>query len=148
MVKSRAKMSDAEKKAANQRSIASRRKNEYWTSEAYKQSQRRWRQKNPERMILQSTRTRAKKFGIPFDISLEDVPVPELCPVLGIPLFRGKGKLTNNSPSIDRKVPAKGYVKGNVLVISYRANRLKYDCTSSAELRAVADYVDQCAGLT
>lgn len=87
-------------------------------------------------------RARAKKLGLPFDITPEDCIPPEVCPILGIPLFRnhGENKPSANSPSLDRIVPSEGYVKGNVQVISQRANIMKNDA-SIEELRRFADWV-------
>jgi hypothetical protein len=66
--------------------------------------------------------------GLPFDIILEDLlPVPETCPVLGIPLIPGKGVNNPNAPSLDRLIPEKGYTKENVFWLSWRANRIKSD---------------------
>jgi hypothetical protein len=89
----------------------------------------RWRSENPLKYIYNATKNRAKKLGIPFNIDLSDVSVPAVCPVLGISLVRSKGKRTDASPSIDKMVPELGYVKGNVRVISMRANRIKNDGT-------------------
>jgi len=48
------------------------------------------------------------------------------CPVLGITFKRGiNGNPLDTSPTIDRIDNSKGYVKGNVVVISYLANRIK-----------------------
>lgn len=44
-----------------------------------------------------------------------------------------------NSPSLDRIEPDLGYVAGNAIVISNRANRLKSDATID-ELRAIASF--------
>ncbi len=53
------------------------------------------------------------------------------------------GELSHpDSPSVDKLIPALGYVKGNVAVISRRANQIKSDCTSGDELRQVADWLD------
>jgi len=72
---------------------------------------------------------RAKKKGRKFDLSPTEIPIiPEFCPVLGIPI-RTIGKLTDNSPTIDRIDNTKGYVKDNIRIISHRANRLKADAT-------------------
>ena len=46
--------------------------------------------------------------------------------------------------SFDRINPAKGYTKGNVRIISLRANRLKFDCVDPEELRRVANYIERC----
>lgn len=79
--------------------------------------------------IFHSAKCRAKKKGLPFAITIDDVVVPEVCPLLGIPLERGMKGFNANSPSLDRIIPEKGYVKGNVWVISMRANSIKRDAT-------------------
>lgn len=66
-----------------------------------------------------------------------------MCPVLDIPLILGAAPKSPNLPSIDRIRPERGYVKGNVAVISWRANHLKNDCVDEAELRKVADYMSR-----
>jgi len=68
-------------------------------------------------------------------------PLPEKCPVLGIPLVYGMNSRENRfaSPSLDRINSALGYIPGNVVVVSWRANSLKKDATPT-ELRALADY--------
>jgi hypothetical protein len=101
------------------------------------------RMANPCREMLVKAKHRAKKAGLDFNVGLEDVVIPKVCPVLGIPIIRGTGSRPSpNSPSLDRIDPAKGYVKGNVMVISNRANTLKNNA-SADELRKVADYVDK-----
>jgi len=82
---------------------------------------------------------RAKKRGVPFDLTVEDIVIPSHCPCLNIPLKKGIGERTDNSPSIDCIIPELGYVKTNVQVISWRANHLKSDGTRE-ELRKVADF--------
>lgn len=74
---------------------------------------------------------RAAQKGLEFTIDKEDVIIPDVCPLLGIPLIchRGKGSQQGNSPSLDRIDPTKGYIKGNVWVISNRANTLKNDAS-------------------
>ena len=95
----------------------------------------------PEYSMYLSAGRRARERGMEFNIELSDIVIPEKCPVLGIPLRKGLKVHANDSPSLDRVNSAKGYVKGNVCVISYRANTIKQDATSD-ELRAVADYMD------
>lgn len=87
------------------------------------------RERNPIRYIFNQARYRAKKRGIEFSIELEDIEVPENCPVFGIPLFFSEGRRTDNSYSLDRWDNAKGYVKGNVKIISWKANQYKGDMT-------------------
>ena len=97
-----------------------------------------WDLKNPERHMLHVTKGRAKKRGIPFNLTIEDIVIPKRCPILGLVLVCGRGRgRSDNSPSIDKIIPSKGYVKGNVWVISWRANRIKYDATPD-ELMTVA----------
>jgi hypothetical protein len=90
---------------------------------------------------------RAKSKDMEFSISFEDIIIPELCPLLGIPLRSGRGKgigPTDNAPSLDRINQSRGYVKGNVWVISNRANRLKSDA-SLEELELLARNLRFCA---
>lgn len=98
--------------------------------------------------LLRQARHRAKKKGLPFDVTLEDfLPLPEFCPVF--PQMRLKycgddRSTTYNTPSIDQIEPGMGYVRGNVTIISWRANHLKCNGTPE-ELRAVADYAARMA---
>lgn len=95
----------------------------------------------PELNLLRLAKCRAKKRGIPFGITETDIKVPEFCPVLGMRLESGfgKGRVRPDSvPSLDRIERAKGYVPGNVWVISWRANKLKNDGTLEEFERLVA----------
>lgn len=74
-------------------------------------------------------RDRAKRSGRDFNIDVDDIVIPALCPILGFPLQVNKGKLCFNSPVLDRRDNDKGYIKGNVQVISSQANLLKGNCT-------------------
>lgn len=97
-------------------------------SREHKEDRYTWRDQNPEKYLLVWAKHRAKKKGIPFSLRPEDIEVPEFCPVLGIKLqFSRMTKATDNSPTIDRIIPSLGYVAGNVVVISKRANRIKGD---------------------
>lgn len=86
---------------------------------------------NPRYRLWISARFRAKKFDIPFDIEWTDIPnIPDTCPVLGIHLGGAKRRgFCPTSPSLDKIRPSKGYVKGNIRVISHRANQIKSDGT-------------------
>jgi hypothetical protein len=79
-----------------------------------------------------AAKQRSDKEGIPFDIELTDISIPEICPVLGIPIDikLGRGRRQPDSPSLDKFIPSKGYVKGNIQVISWRANWLKNNGTT------------------
>jgi hypothetical protein len=61
------------------------------------------------------------------------------CPVLGIPLDRSP---RDNTPSLDRIIPARGYVPSNVIVVSLRANQIKGDATVR-ELLAIARFYER-----
>lgn len=87
-----------------------------------------------------SAKQRARKKGLPFNISLEDIIIPEFCPVLGIRLSVLSGPYSSDKATLDRIVPQKGYVKGNVVVISMKANMIKNDATSE-EIRKVAEWL-------
>lgn len=91
---------------------------------------------------LRRIRSRCKERGLPFNITPDDIQIPAVCPALGIPLVLGMTPRVSGSPSIDRVIPALGYVRGNVQIISWRANHLKNNCTDSNELRLIADYMD------
>ncbi len=88
-----------------------------------------YRKKDPQRFVLVRTKASAKRLGVPFNLTYGDLPIPEVCPLLGIPLVMFGGKITANSASVDRKDPSKGYVKGNVWVISYKANSMKQNAS-------------------
>lgn len=78
-----------------------------------------------------NVKKRTKKSNVEFNLNLEDIPeIPEYCPVLGIKIIANKlpGPL-DSSPSLDRINPKLGYIKGNVRIISNRANRIKSDAT-------------------
>ena len=80
---------------------------------------------NIEVDLLRRAKYRTKKSGLEFNIDIKDIIIPEFCPILGIPIIIGKEKVHANSPSIDRIDSNNGYMKGNVQVISYKANACK-----------------------
>ena len=87
-------------------------------------------EKDPRRTLLNSARSNAKKKGIEFNIILEDIVLPELCPFFNFPLtcIRGEGRIPSNY-SIDRIDSSKGYIKGNIQIISNLANVMKNNAT-------------------
>jgi hypothetical protein len=91
---------------------------------------------------LSNTKSVCDKQGVPYDISVDDLaPFPLTCPVLGIPInWMNTGTTSNDSPSIDRMIPELGYTKGNVRIISQKANRLKGNA-SLDELEALLAYM-------
>ena len=97
-----------------------------------------------EYILWLGAKKRAELLSLPFDIEISDVVIPTHCPCLGIEITAGEEGGIYNSPSIDRIVPSRGYVKDNIWVISYKANRIKNDATPD-ELLAVANAVAQKA---
>lgn len=86
------------------------------------------RENNPKSYLLQNAKSRAKKKGLEFDLTVDDFEIPTHCPVFGFELELLSGQGTkDNKPSLDRIKSSKGYVKGNVQVLSWRANNLKSD---------------------
>lgn len=83
----------------------------------------------PEYQAYTHARKNASKRGRDFDITVHDLHVPEICPLLAIPIKTFPGRLCDNSASVDRIDTTKGYVKGNVWVVSNKANRIKSNAT-------------------
>lgn len=101
---------------------------------------------NPEYYLFVNAKSRSKRYGIPFNLELSDIKIPQFCPVLGIELKKGIGKVSDSSPTIDRLDNTKGYTKGNILVVSFKANRLKSNA-SVEELEKVYKWVEQCSNM-
>lgn len=91
----------------------------------------------------QRAKQRAKRLGREFTLEVSDIRIPELCPVLGVPLVvhRGKSGAFPDSPALDRKDNTLGYTPDNVWVISQRANQMKGDA-SLAELKLFAEWIE------
>lgn len=92
-------------------------------------------------MLLDGAKARCRRSGLSFKLTTTDFDIPDKCPVLGIPLRHNWGGTTAHaaSPTLDRIVPSRGYVRGNVVVVSYRANRLRSDATV-AELQKLYNF--------
>lgn len=97
--------------------------------------------------LVRRARIRAAAANLPFDITVADVILPDTCPVLGVKLVVSctQGG-TDNSPSLDRIVPILGYVKGNIAVMSNKANRLK-GTGNLMELLAVCQWLAVTEGI-
>lgn len=99
--------------------------------------------------LCAQARQRGRKRGLPATIMPADLIWPTHCPVLGIELDyparagqRGKDRVAPNWPSLDRFDPTKGYVPGNVFVVSFRANTLKNN-GSLEEFQGIVRYLQQ-----
>ena len=98
--------------------------------------------KNPAKYLLKSAYARAKKFDYAFTIVEQDIrnvwPSNNLCPVFNVPMILK----TKYAPSLDRLDNQKGYIPGNIGVLSKYANRMKSTATV-AQLKALVAYVER-----
>lgn len=92
--------------------------------------------------LWNAARVRARKRKLEFTLLLDDIVVPEFCPVTGIRLESHKGTVRWSSPTLDRVDNAKGYTKENSWVISARANSWKSNFTLD-ELRQMLYALEQ-----
>lgn len=114
---------------------------------------REWRVLNPELALWDSLRNRCKGRHRAKPVALrltmkeflaEVGKVPKRCPVLGIAIRINSGPFSDNSPSVDRVDTTRPYEKGNLAIISYRANALKRNGTAD-EHRRIAQWMDKHA---
>ena len=93
--------------------------------------------------FLSSAKQRSIKQNVSFDLTLdylESITTDE-CPVFKTPFVWGQSNGKHPyRPSLDKVVPELGYVRGNVVFISLKANTIKQDITEK-ELYAVADWL-------
>lgn len=85
--------------------------------------------------ILRGIKSSAKRRGLEFNLSIDDIVLVERCPLLGVELtyknFMGKSDSNSqNFATVDRIDSSKGYVKGNIWIISRLANNMKSDSTA------------------
>ena len=95
-------------------------------------------------LLWSQLKASAAKRKIPFELlptDIDEIGIPISCPIFGTPLYFHRKKVRDDSISFDRIDSSKGYEKGNVIVVSYRANRLKSDATME-ELRKIADFYE------
>lgn len=87
--------------------------------------------RHPERRILKAAKQNARVKGIDFNLEESDIIIPDICPAL-------KTQFEYRSPytaSIDRIDPTKGYIKGNIQIISKKANLMKNNATREELIR-------------
>jgi len=96
-----------------------------------------------KRHVLTRVKSRAKSLKVPFDLTIDDIIIPVICPILGLKLKYNEGTgPKDNAPSIDRIIPELGYVKGNVVMISNRANRIKSNA-SLDDMRKIVKFYEK-----
>lgn len=109
--------------------------------EEIKRTMREWKANNLNRVLLNNCRHRSNKSGIEFSIELSDIIIPEYCPVFGMKLeLQTRKSPSGTSPSIDRIDSKKGYIKGNIRVISWLANTIKGSGTAEQH-ELIAKYI-------
>jgi hypothetical protein len=110
-----------------------------------KATMERWRQNNPLTAMLGVAKTSARTRGCEFNLTAEDfLPLPTKCPVFGVDLiYKDPEKIRHpNMASFDRIDSSQGYIRGNVVIISWRANRIKNNATPE-ELQQLADFYNK-----
>ena len=115
------------------RDIENRRK---WGRENYAENRNRiaayrknWHAKDPRKQMIASAKVRAKRDRVPFELLPTDFEIPKECPVFHCPFEFGTRTNHRWAPTLDKVIPTLGYVKGNVQIISHRANMLKGNAT-------------------
>lgn len=108
---------------------AFRRKYDLVFKEQINSQKRASRLRNFVHAMWKSAQQRAEKRGLEFNIEESDIIIPEICPLLNIPIEFGTKDNYDNSPSLDRIDNTKGYIKGNIWVISKKANTMKNSAT-------------------
>ena len=92
--------------------------------------------------MVTRAKNRAIEKGVAFNITREDIEFTNICPLLGIQLNWEGGPRDKNTPSLDRIIPEKGYVKGNVRIISNLANMMK-SYANNEELKTFAKNIQK-----
>ena len=89
---------------------------------------RRGERVDPRVYMVRNARARARRRGVPFALTPDDIHIPARCPWLNKPMHHAHFGVQGPrrwSPTIDCIIPELGYVPGNVMVVSCRANVLK-----------------------
>ena len=92
--------------------------------------------------IIRNSKYCAKRREIPFDLKYTDFELPEYCPILGIKIEYGAGSDGNapNHASLDRIDNTKGYIPGNVMIVSRLANAMKNEASFEQLQSFVTNY--------
>ena len=92
--------------------------------------------RNFEAGMWRAAKRRARIKGLEFNIEVSDITIPKICPILEVPLVLGTKGNYEYTPSLDRIDNSKGYIKGNIMVISKKANSMK----NSASLQELKNF--------
>ena len=94
------------------------------------------------KQLLNNLKASAKKRNIEFSLTasdIDDIGIPITCPVLNIPIYFHRGQVKDDSISFDRINSNKGYEKDNIIIVSYRVNKLKSNATID-EMKKIANF--------
>lgn len=86
---------------------------------------KKWRVDNRLQTLIFSTRRTAKLKGIEHSITVDDLVHSDICPLTGVMIDWGCSGRHLLNPSVDRIDPTKGYIKGNVEIMSCLGNSMK-----------------------
>ncbi len=75
--------------------------------------------------LYHSVRQYAKRHSIPFEIQVEDIEIPEICSVTNKPLNDHGPSCSPSKPVLNCLDWSKGYIPGNIEVISRKGRDLK-----------------------
>lgn len=131
------------KERAKQLLVHAERKRRYHSDPEFKADFRAkvaaWRKADYRPDMVARAKLRAQDLSLPFDITKDDLPLITHCPVFGFEFKSGRGKPCATTPTLDRIAPELGYVKGNVIVVSFKANLIKSNA-SPDEIMKVAKF--------
>ncbi len=91
-------------------------------------------------LMLRNIKFSAKKRNIVFNLDYSDLELPKYCPILNIKLSYGFDPNSLNNASVDRIDNSKGYIKGNIIIMSRLANLMKNQA-SLDELQLFSDKI-------
>lgn len=86
---------------------------------------------NIKKFIIRHAKVRSQWRNIEFNLTEDDIVLPEYCPILGVKLTKDDRRY---GYSLDRIDPKIGYIKDNVWVVSQLANAMKWDSTPEERL--------------
>ena len=101
-------------------------------------SRKQYETQSTEHKLWYRAKCRAKERDQEFTLELDDIVVPDVCPVFLAPFVEN----TPFAASLDRIDSTRGYVKGNIQVLSTRANTLKSNATLD-ELVKLVDFLQK-----
>lgn len=95
---------------------------------------------HPERKMFYNAKRRSIKKNLEFSITIDDIKAvwTNTCPIYHIPLKNNQGKPGPDSFSLDRIDNSKGYVPGNIAIVSNKFNAQKSDLTPTILKRMLA----------